>query len=171
MSYYALKGFGGIDFNASQVCSLWQAGGSSANTAASKIQAALNEIGYGPLGVDGQFGGGSLAAWKRFADANGVASNWPDCTGITKLGEQVQSGGDQGGGGVQEYHEVGGKFVPGKAPGKGMSTGMIVGLGAIALLAIGGAVLVAKKRRAGGAPIVSSKTIPAASGLTLRSAG
>ena len=97
-----LRGFGQ---DPSSVCSDWQAGGSGDNAAGDRaaraIQQALNDQGYGPIAVDGQFGSQSIDAWNKFASANpGVASGWPDCNGITRLlggggpgGAQAQSGG------------------------------------------------------------------------------
>lgn len=143
-------GFGAVTFDAQQVWSDWQAGGTRGNNAASAIQAALNQIGYGPISVDGQFGAGSQAAWNKFAAANGVPGTWPTEVGVLKLGDQVAQGGNQGGGTVVDYHIEDGKYVPGSAPGTqkaGLGTlGMI---GIVALIAIGGAALLAKKKKQG----------------------
>ncbi len=179
-SYYAMNGFGAccgggvgafgaIDFDAAQVWSNWTAGASGNNaagkTAAQNVQAALNQLGYGPITVDGQFGAGSLAAWKKFANANGVEATWPDQAGILKLGEMVKSGGNPGGGTQVESHVVGGQFVPGPAAGQAaisskaaMSTGTMLGIGAIVLVGIGALAIVAKKKKSG-APASSHATV------------
>ncbi len=156
-AYYAAHGLGGIDFNASSVWTDWVAGAPPTNDnaagarAAKAIQAGLNEIGYGPIAVDGQFGSGSIAAWNKFANANSVPTDWPTQVGVTKLGEQIAAGGNQGGGTVSDYHIVNGQYVPGAAPGTskaGMSSTMI-GIGIAALVGIGILAIVAKKKKTG----------------------
>jgi len=156
MSYYPLSGlgtitqaaagFGQIDFNAASVWSDWKAGGASGAQAAKMVQAALNQLGYGPLAVDGQFGAGSLSAWGRFAKDFGTGdAAWPTQVGITKLGEALVAGGTPGGGPAVTAHMVGGQIVPGAAP---MSTGAKVALGVAAAVLVGGGVyLVVKKRK------------------------
>ena len=173
MSYYmlsglgrfAMKGFGAIDFNASTVWSDWLAGASgnaaAGKRAASNIQAALNQLGYGPIGVDGAFGSGSLAAWARFANDNGTGdAKWPTQVGIDKMGEVVAAGGAPGGGPVVESHIVNGQFVPGPAPGaapigtpaaKAGMTGTQIGLLVAALVVVGGLAVMAKKKKPGAA--------------------
>lgn len=162
MSYFGMQGlgavgccagFGAIDFNGPSVAADWLAGGSRAAVAAKMIQAGLNQIGYGPLTVDGQFGAGSLSAWKRFASDNGVNASWPDQAGILKLGEQVAAGGNQGGGPLVESHISGGQFVPGAAPGAtpigkaSLSTGAMIGIGALAVAGVAFLAVAAKKKK------------------------
>lgn len=165
MSYYQMQpmsgfaglgccGMGGIDFNAGSVWSDWLAG-ASGNAAAGKraaqsVQAALNQIGYGPLSVDGQFGKGSVSAWARFASDTGVGGSWPTQAGIIKLGEQVNKGGDQGGGGVIESHVVAGQFVPGAASplvAAAKFPGGMLGVGALVIAGIIGIVVISKKQK------------------------
>lgn len=155
----AAAGFGAIDFNGPAVWSAWKAGGASGAEAARSIQAALNQLGYGPLTVDGQFGGGSLAAWKRFANANGTGdAAWPSQTGILKLGEMVAVGGNQGGGPIVESHIVAGQFVPGAAPGTSpigtskaaMTSGEKIGLVVAGVAVVAALAIVAKKKKAQG---------------------
>jgi len=161
MSYFALNGFAGavgccgfgaVDFNAPAVWEDWKAGGTRGKSAALLVQVALNQIGYGPLDTDGYFGQKSLSAWKRFANANGTGdAAFPTQAGILKLGDMVSQGGDQGGGGVVTAHVEGGVIVPGAAPGSvkaGMSTGMMVGIGVLALAAVAGLAIMAKKKKA-----------------------
>lgn len=130
-----VSGFGQAD--ASSVCSDWLAGGNGDNAAGTRaaqaIQTALNSAGYGPIAVDGVFGSASIAAWNQFAQANGQTTGWPDCPGITAL----LSGGGGGGGGN------GG----GGGGGGSSNAGMLLGLGALALLALGAAALLAKKKK------------------------
>jgi peptidoglycan hydrolase-like protein with peptidoglycan-binding domain len=145
---WAAAGIGAIDFNAASVWSDWQAGGASGATAAKYIQAALNQLGYGPLTVDGQFGSASLAAWARFANQNGTGdASWPTQVGIDKLGEAVVAGGTPGGGPAVESHIVGGQFVPGPAPGAGLSTGAMIAIGVVAVAGVAGIAYAMKKRK------------------------
>jgi hypothetical protein len=130
--------FGAADPNA--VCSDWMAGGActdpndascasaraAGGRAATAIQQALNDQGYGPIAVDGIFGDNSIAAWNRFADKNpGTAHDWPDCAGITML---------MGGGGVK------GTGAPSKA-------GVAFGILAAGLVALGALALLSKKKK------------------------
>jgi hypothetical protein len=123
-----VSGFGGPD--PASVCSDWNAGASGDNAAGTRaaqaVQAALNNAGYGPIAVDGIFGDNSIAAWNKFAAANGQTSGWPDCNGITVL---MTTG---GGGGASK-------------------AGMLMGLGLLALIAVGAAALLAKKKHGGAA--------------------
>jgi len=155
-SYYAVMGLGAIGCVGEAIWADWKAGGARGNAAAKAIQANLNEIGYGPLVVNGDFSGGSLSSWGRFARANGVADKWPDRVGILKLCEQAAKGGNQGGSGVVETHVVGGEYVPGKAPGgenkvaqAGLGTGTLIGIGVAGVVILGGLALLAKKKQGG----------------------
>jgi hypothetical protein len=149
-----MSGLGAVDFNSGSVWTNFLAG-ANGNNAAGKaagqaIQAALNQIGYGPLAVDGQLGAASVSAWTRFASDNGVGGTWPTQAGIIKLGEQVNKGGDQGGGGVVESHVVAGQIVAGASPTAtgtskaSMST--MLGIGAVAIGAIALLAVFAKKK-------------------------
>lgn len=117
----AVAGFGAPD--ASSVCADWNAGASGDNAAGTRaaqaIQAQLNNAGYGPIAVDGIFGDASIAAWNKFAADHGQTQGWPDCSGITVL---MTSGGGAS------------------------KAGMLMGLGLLALLAVGAAAILAKKK-------------------------
>jgi hypothetical protein len=162
MSYYMLNGLGQVDFNAPAVWSDWQAGGASGASAAKLIQAALNQLGYGPLTVDGQFGSGSLAAWGRFANDNNTGdAAWPSQVGILKLGDAVTAGGTPGGGPAVLSHVEDGQIVPGASAGGGATkagmSGMSVGLVVAGLAAVGALVYFSRKKGGGehGAPMAS----------------
>lgn len=148
-----LMGLGSSDFNAPSVWSDWVAG-SAGNASAGKragqaIQNGLNSIGYGPIAVDGQFGSGSISAWNRFAVANGVPKDWPTQAGVIKLGEQLDKGGNQGGGGVQVSHIVDGQYIPG-ASASSTRASMLMGLGIVAVIGIGIIAIAAKKKQTAG---------------------
>lgn len=74
MSYYVLDGFGAfgaVDFDVTSVSSDWYSGNNTRVTsAAKKIQAALNELGFSAGAVDGMIstGGATQKAWRAFAD-------------------------------------------------------------------------------------------------------
>lgn len=175
MSYMMLSGFGGIALGGFGAASSFSAeavwtdclAGSSCKTGkeptcgASKrcgqsVQAALNALGYGPLTVDGQIGPASMSAIKKYSLDNGFgALVWPTKAMLIKMEEQLSKGEKPGPGAAIDSHVVGGEFVPGSGPGglvstMGMSTGMMLGLGALALVGVGVLALIAKKKR--GAP-------------------
>lgn len=154
-------GFGAIDFNAEAVWSDWVKGGASANRAAKSIQAGLNQLGYGLLNVDGIFGPKSRAALKAFSLDNGFGSqDWPTKPILLKMAELIKTGTITGPSAPVESHIVGGEFVPGPAPGAkplsakaGLTTGQMLGIGALVLVGIGAlAVLSKPKRQPGAAP-------------------
>jgi peptidoglycan hydrolase-like protein with peptidoglycan-binding domain len=147
-----LGAFGQITFDGAQVWSDFAAGGAQGTTAAQSIQAALNQLGYGPLTVDGQFGAASLAAWARFATDNGTGDgSWPSQVGVLKLGDAVAAGGDPGGGPIILQHVEDGQIVPGAAPGGATTasslTGMQIGLLVGAVAIVGALVLVSKHKK------------------------
>lgn len=123
-----MHGYGAVGFgDANSVCADWAAGGAATNPdnaagmrAATAIQQALNAQGYGPVSATGYFGDDSIAAWNKFAAAKGQTSGWPDCAGITAL---------LGGGGAGSS-----------------KASMALGIGLLALLAVGAAALLAKKK-------------------------
>jgi peptidoglycan hydrolase-like protein with peptidoglycan-binding domain len=167
MSYMALTGYSGgccggfgasIDFNADAVWSDCLAG-SAGNNAAGKrcgqaIQAALNQLGYGPLTVDGQIGPATIAAIKRFAADNGFGNaTWPTKPMLIKMQELLAAGEKPGPGAAVESHIVGGEVIPGSAPGTGVSKagmgiGLALGIGAVALVGIGAIAIMSKKKGA-----------------------
>jgi putative peptidoglycan binding protein len=186
MSYFmmsqAMNGFGGCcgfgavasggggiasTFNADAIWNdCLQGAPPTSNNAAGKrcgqaVQAALNQLGYGPLTVDGQIGSGTMAAIKRFSQDNGFGSaNWPTHAMLLKMEELLKAGQTPGPNAPVETHKVGDEYVPGAGPGggaakAGLSTGMMIGIGALALLAVGGLAIMAKKKKAG-APSQSS---------------
>lgn len=177
MSYLMLSGMGAIafgaavmEFNAEAVWADCLAGsscktGKESTCGASKrcgqqVQAALNALGYGPLTVDGQIGTGTIAALKRFSADNGFGTaSWPTKPMLIKMEELLKAGEKPGPGPAVESHVVGGEIVPGAAPGggimgAGMSTGLALGLGAIALVGVGALAFFAKKK--GGPPSKSA---------------
>lgn len=173
MSYYAMNGLGavgccglgavsggggGTSFSAEAI---WPdcLSGSRGNNAAGKrcgqaVQVALNALGYGPLATDGQIGPATMSALKRFSADNGFGSaNWPTKAMLHKMEELLKAGQKPGSGEAIEAHKVGDEWVPGVDPKTGagvakagMSTGLMVGIGAVALLAVGGLALMAKKK-------------------------
>lgn len=148
----SFSGFGAsFTFDPGTTWSNWAAGGADGDQAAKDVQAALNEIGYGPLVVDGQFGAGSVAAWTRFVNDNPpLTGTWPDQPGIDKLAEKLNQGGNQGGGGVILEHTDGGVIVSGADPnalfGGKLSRNAMIGIGAAVLLGIGALALMSKKK-------------------------
>lgn len=94
--------------------------------AARAIQAGLNELGYGPIDVDGDWGPQSMGAWRAFAADHPEAGsgNWPTGPGVRKMEELLKGG----------YHKAG---ILGR-----------IGLPLVALGILGGlAVMYAKKRK------------------------
>jgi peptidoglycan hydrolase-like protein with peptidoglycan-binding domain len=188
MSYHAIQdgtGLAGLgafdafgataDFNATGIWGDCLAG-SSGNNAAGKrcgqaIQAGLNQLGYGPLAVDGQIGPASIAAIKKFGQDNGLGSiTWPTEAMVIKMQELLGAGATPGPNAPIESHKVGDQYVPGPAPGKpsavgakaGMSTGAMIGLGVVVLLGVGALAYASKKKSAGGAAKPSSPAVAAA---------
>lgn len=174
------SGFGAVSFSADALWSDWLAGAGGNNAAgkraADTLRAALGQLGYGPVAVGGMFAdsssGGALdkAAYGKFVSDNGVSPTpgmpayWPNKAGIIKLAELVKAGGNPGGGEVQEFHDAGGTIVAGAAPGAkplataSLSTGMMVGIAAAAVLGIGALALFAKKKGPGSSTSSSSGT-------------
>jgi len=111
---------------------------------------ALNKLGYGPIATDGQIGSGTIAALKSFGNDNGFANlTWPTEASIIKMQELIEAGEKPGPGAAVESHVVGGEVVPGATPGTsraGLSTGLMVGIGALVLVGIGALALTAKKK-------------------------
>jgi hypothetical protein len=142
----AYNGFGAVEvFDGAQVWSDWVSGDSSRragtpngldNKAASKIQAGLNSLGYGPLVVDGIWGSGSSGEFYKFATKESVAVNTgcpgksgakgscPTKDGLVKMGELLSSGG-----------------------GKAQASMIMAGVGLLAVVAIGAVVMGKKKER------------------------
>ncbi len=163
-AYGGLRGFGaaGTDFNADAVWSDFLAG-SSGNNAAGKratqsIQAALNQLGYGPLTLTGVIDSALQGALKKFSGDNGFGSaNWPTKPMVVKMEELLRAGESPGPNEPVASHKVGDEFIPGVDPttGKsglataGMSTGMMIGIGALAVAGIGLLAVMAKKKKPG----------------------
>jgi hypothetical protein len=140
----AYNGFGAAEvFDGAQVWSDWVSGDTSRragtpngldNKAASKIQSALNTLGYGPLVVDGIWGSGSSGEFYKFATKENVAVNTgcpgkngakgscPTQAGLARMGEVLASGG-----------------------GKAQASMLMAGVGLLAAVGLG-AVLMSKKR-------------------------
>lgn len=141
----AYNGFGAAEvFDGAQVWSDWVSGDSSRragtpngldNKAASKIQAGLNTLGYGPLVVDGIWGSGSSGEFYKFATKEGVAVNTgcpgksgakgscPTKDGLIRMGEKLSSG------------------------GKAQASMLMAGVGLLAVVAIGAVMMGKKKER------------------------
>lgn len=142
----AYNGFGAGDvFDGAQVWSDWVSGDSSRragsangldNKAATKIQGALNSLGYGPLVVDGIWGPLSSGEFYKFATKENAAVNTgcpgkggakgscPTQAGLLRMGEVLSSGG-----------------------GTAKASMVMAGVGLLAVLAVGAAVLGKKKER------------------------
>lgn len=143
------------------------AAGQRANKA---IAAALNELGYGPIAVDGSISWKS--AYAKFLNDFGLTAG-PGygitqqalATMETQIAEQNTPGPNK----PVEYDKVGTDYIPKGKPGETATAGM-GGVAIVALLAVAGAVTyaVVKKRRedkAGGAKRLkgskSKKSLPA----------
>lgn len=163
--------FGATDFNASLIWSDCQKGAAGDNAAGKRcgqaVQMALNELGYGPLVVDGQVGGGTQAAIKKFSLDNGFGSqNWPTQAMLIKMGQLLAAGETPGPSTPIVHHVVDGQVIPGAAPGSGisiagakMSTGTMVAIGAIGAVAIAAIAIMAKKKKKGPQPVSSSTMV------------
>lgn len=142
----AYNGFGAAEvFDGAQVWSDWVSGDASRragtangldNKAASKIQAGLNSLGYGPLVVDGMWGSGASGEFYKFATKENVAVNTgcpgkdgakgscPTQAALVRMGEKLASGG-----------------------GKAQASMVMAGFGLLAVVAIGAVVMSKKKDR------------------------
>jgi hypothetical protein len=154
-----LSGFGatGLAFDAAGIWNDWAAGTNASTTRAAKqIQAALSQLGYTdknnkPLVVDGKWGPNSTYAYTAFSAAQGTTTNGPNPTqdGIAKIGELLNAGVKPGPGVSVTYHDAGdGVLVPTAGGGAkaGLSTGMMIGIGAFAAIVLGGLALAGKKK-------------------------
>jgi peptidoglycan hydrolase-like protein with peptidoglycan-binding domain len=182
MSYYAMNGYGsvgccglgavgGSSFNAEAIwadCAIGQTNNAAGKRCGQAVQVALNALGYGPLDTDGAVGTKTMAAIRRFSGDNGFGTaNWPTKAMLYKMEELLRAGQKPGPANAVEAHKVGDEWVPGadpKAVGTGtakagMSTGLMVGIGAVALLAVGGLALMAKKKpgESGGAKATANR--------------
>ena len=167
MSYYPMTplegydGFGAVSsFNAAAVWADWVAGAkdnAAGKRSADAIRAALGSLGYGPFTFGVPWTQSTDSEYGRFATENGVPKPaglpmwWPSKVGLIKLGERVAQGGTPGGGTPQLTHVVGGEVVPGGGPGgepakADISTGLAIGIGAVALIGIGIIAVMAKKK-------------------------
>lgn len=165
--------FGATDFNASLIWADCLKGAPpTKDNAASKrcgqaVQMALNELGYGPLTVDGELGTQSIAAIKKFSLDNGFGSqNWPTQAMLIKMGQLLAAGETPGPSTPIVHHVVDGQVIPGAAPGSGisiagakMSTGTMVAIGAIGAVAIAAIAIMAKKKKKGPQPVSSSTMV------------
>lgn len=150
--------------------------------AADKIRAALSQIGYGPFQMGVMWGTaadkteyGRAVGEQGIPPTPGMPSWWPNKDAMLKLQELVQVGDNVGGKETPEYHQVGNQIVQGKSPAQiaaekkaaaskvaasankaGMSTGTAIGIGVVALVALGGLAYFAKKKRAQQRPASSS---------------
>lgn len=183
-SYYYLQGFGAFgsvatDFNAAAVFADVQKGGScydgkthtaaemsACNAAGSRatrmIQAALNELGYGPLDVNGAWKdpGNPGSAWKKFLADNGMSPG--PGLGITQQGlvkmEQLLKSGTPTGPNAPTEFEVDpttGQVIPSGKPGGGSVAAAALGpggmlLAAVVVAGIGVAAWQAGKKKKGG---------------------
>ncbi len=176
MSYYTLGDSGG---GSAQVASFGGYRGlgiaSAAVTTGSlcggakNVQAALNDLGFGPLAVDGQIGSGTQKAMKAFCVARGIPSKtWPDAAfcGALKAAlvdkeaadaaaaaaaAAAAQGGGGGGGAIDPTVAQGGAVDPiaggGVDPGPAMPGGLstdtmiAIGVGVAAVLIVGAVML------------------------------
>ncbi len=135
---------------------------------AKNVQNALNDLGYGPLVVDGDIGSGTQRAMAAFCAARGIPkSTWPYAPFCAALKQalvekeaadaaaaqaaaaaaaQTQGGGGvdpqglvQGGGGAVDPGQAGGAVDPAAGSSSGLSTEtmVIIGVGAVVVLALG----------------------------------
>jgi peptidoglycan hydrolase-like protein with peptidoglycan-binding domain len=120
-----------------------------------EIQAALNQLGYGPMTVDGQWGSGTQSKWNRYL-ADNKLSPGPGL-GISQqalaLMERQLKGGDKPGPGKKvEFEKVNGQLIPKEDTGiavAGLSGGGLL-LAALIVGGIGFAVFKAGKKKKGG---------------------
>lgn len=103
----------------------------AASRAAQRIQAALNKLGYGPLKIDGDYGGLTEAAFKRFlVDQHQPPRTHPIEADLRLMQSLLQSGSKPGPGASVNYLYEGGAFVE----KKGLSTTQL----AVGALVVGG---------------------------------
>jgi hypothetical protein len=153
----AAHGFGaaGLTIDPAQTWNEWVAGAGGDNAAgkraAQALQAALNQLGYGPLTVDGVWGPKSGAAFKAFAAAQGTTTNdiYPTQDGIEKIALLLQGGAKPGPAPAVQYELIGGQYVTTSGlKTAGLGTGLLIAGGAAAAIILGGLVLGAKKKKA-----------------------
>jgi peptidoglycan hydrolase-like protein with peptidoglycan-binding domain len=142
-SYYAMQGFGeyvpvsglgGATFDPASVYSAWlQQTTAAANQAVATIQKGLNDLGYGPVGVDGAWGPASAGAFKKFLSANGLLAI-PDCPGPSGAAGSCPTKD-----GIAKMSQL-----LGGSSHAGM--GMMLGLGLAGAAVVAGMVLMSKKK-------------------------
>ncbi len=140
-----------------------------------EIQAALNELGYGPIAVDGQWGSGTRSKWLRFlSDAKlppgpgeGISLQ-----GLMHMERQLQGNKKPGPGEKIAFEKVNGEFVPkeGGISVAGLSGGPLLLAAALVGVVGYGVYKTAKKRRGmGGKPTTAlAKTSPTPTRLATR---
>jgi hypothetical protein len=122
-------------------------------SAATWIQAALNQLGYGvpaPLVVDGDWGTKSKTAYNAVSAAQGPTSNAGYMTqdGVQKISDLLNAGQKPGPADPVSYRDEGGVLVPTTLKKAGLGTGLLVAGGAAVAIILGGLVLSAKKKHA-----------------------
>ncbi len=109
------------------------------------MQAALNQLGYGPMAVDGTLSW--EGPYKRFLSDFGMSPG--PGFGITKAGllkmkEQLEKGATPGPGKSQKHKKVNGEFIP--EDDSDSKANIILGLGALAVAAVVVAVVVKRNK-------------------------
>lgn len=123
--------------------------------ATKQVQAALNQLGYGPMAVDGKWGSGTSGAWKRYLADNGLTPG-PGLglseQGLALMERQLKGGEKPGSGEKIEFENVNGQLIPKKGSGiatAGLSGGTLL-LAALVAGGIGFAAWKAGKKKKGG---------------------
>jgi hypothetical protein len=159
--YLATHGFGAIEFDAATVWQDWYAGApegggnnAAGKRAAQKLQAALDQLGYGPLTVDGKWGklsGTALQAFSRQFNTTvncGAGVCYPTQDAIAAIGVALGSGKTPGRATPIVYDETSpGVYVERDVGAKPKMAGMaMAGVAALVVVAVGALVLGAKKK-------------------------
>lgn len=142
-----IGGGGGLDFNAAKAWSGWKAcssGGSGCLDAVDSIRAGLGKLGYGELPFGQPWGGSDSAAIKSFAgEMNLPSSAIPTEAVLKAMQEMLSQGAKPGPEPATSVMKVGGTYM--SRPG-GMATAGIVAAGVLALAAVGGLAIMAKRK-------------------------
>lgn len=127
-----------------------------------EIQAALNQLGYGPIAVDGAWGSGTQSKWNRYL-ADNKLSPGPglgiSLQALTLMERQLKGGDKPGPGAKVEFEKVNGQLIAKKVTKEdtGIAVAGLTGGGLLlAALVVGGigyaVYRTGKKKRAGGKP-------------------
>ena len=139
---------GGITFNAAKAWSGWKAcssgGGSACVDAVDSIRAALGKLGYGELPFGQPWGGSDSAAIKSFAaEVNLPSSAIPTEAVLNAMEAMLKEGAKPGPEPSTSVMKVGGTYMTRPS---GLVTAGIVAAGVVGLAAIGGLVLLSKRK-------------------------